>query len=122
SFLNFWLIPFVVSSLSNPLSFSSLRICFILIDCYQTGLAGMNEEKPDQKMLDRAKRLQAIAQNGLTYAKDQYDVERFEQVQAIAAEIMADRTPQSVEEIVDIFSDQVGYATPKVDVRGVVFR
>ena len=82
----------------------------------------MNEEKPDQKMLDRAKRLQAIAQNGLTYAKDQYDVERFEQVQAIAAEIMADRTPQSVEEIVDIFSDQVGYATPKVDVRGVVFR
>lgn len=81
----------------------------------------MKDEKPEQKMLDRAKRLQAIAQNGLTYAQDPYDVERFEQVQAIAAEILADRSPQTVAEIVDLFSDQVGYATPKVDVRGVVF-
>ncbi len=76
----------------------------------------------DPQWLDWAKRLQAISQNGLTYAKDHYDVERFRQVEHIAAEILADKAGVEVQAVLDLFSRQTDYATPKVDVRGVVFR
>jgi ADP-ribose pyrophosphatase YjhB (NUDIX family) len=72
--------------------------------------------------LDWTQRLQAIAQTGLTYAADPYDVERYEQIRDIAAEIAAAHTDAGFEHISGLFSDQAGYATPKVDVRGAVFR
>lgn len=72
--------------------------------------------------LDWAKRLQAIAQTGLAYAKDQYDVERYRRVGQIASEMMsACSTSISSARLVDIFSCEVGYATPKIDVRAAVF-
>src|SRR5919205_2599105 len=70
--------------------------------------------------LDWVKRLQAIAQSGLTYAKDPYDVERYEQVRRIAAEMAASRSGASVDRIDDLFAGESGYATPKLDIRAVV--
>src|SRR5215212_60989 len=67
-------------------------------------------------------RLQAIAQTGLTYAADPYDIERYEQIREIAAEIAAHHTDAGFERISGLFADQAGYTTPKIDVRGVVFR
>ena len=67
-------------------------------------------------------RLQAIAQTGLTFATDQYDVERYEQIREIAAEIAAGHSDADLAQIQGLFSNQSGYATPKVDVRGAVFR
>lgn len=78
------------------------------------------QEEPS--WLGWAKRLQAIAQNGLAYATDPFDAERYEQVWQIAAEILAAASGEPVEVVRGLFSAQVGYATPKVDVRGVVFR
>ena len=49
--------------------------------------ASKEDESPAE--LGWAKRLKAIAQTGLTYAKDQYDIERYESVRQIAAEMMA---------------------------------
>jgi ADP-ribose pyrophosphatase YjhB (NUDIX family) len=72
--------------------------------------------------LDWARRLQAIAQNGLTFSRDHFDIERYEQLRAIAAEIMAAHSESDVSVIRDLFAGQVGYATPKIDVRGAVFR
>jgi ADP-ribose pyrophosphatase YjhB (NUDIX family) len=72
--------------------------------------------------LEWTQRLQAIAQTGLTYAADPYDVERYEQLREIAAEIAASHSDASFEQISGLFADQSGYATPKVDVRGAVFR
>lgn len=75
------------------------------------------------KWLDWAKRLQAIAQTGLTYGKEPYDLERYAAVRQIAAEMMAegggvgDWAP-----VLELFSRDAGYATPKVDVRAAVFR
>jgi len=69
-----------------------------------------------------AQHLQALAQTGLTYCKDPFDIERYEAVRRIAAEIMAsgaglaDSSP-----ILDFFKLDAGYATPKVDVRAAVF-
>ena len=76
----------------------------------------------EPKWLDWAKRLQAIAQNGLTFAEGHFDVERYEQVRQIAAEILADKADAKIEEVVDLFVREQGYATPKVDVRGAAFR
>lgn len=69
-----------------------------------------------------AQQIQAIAQSGLTFSRDIYDIERYEHLRLLAAEMMAAATGGDVEQIVEVFTAQAGYATPKVDVRGVVFR
>jgi len=70
--------------------------------------------------LDWVRRLQAIAQSGLTYAKDPYDVERYEQVRTIAVEVAASHSEATAERINDLFFGESGYATPKLDIRAVV--
>ena len=72
--------------------------------------------------LDWARRLQALAQTGLTYASDPFDIERYGAIRRIAAE-MASREGAETEvvELEQAFEKETGYATPKVDVRGVVF-
>ncbi len=69
-----------------------------------------------------ARALQAHAQDGLAYCKDPYDIERFNAIQEIAAEIMATYGKADLQQVLDLFKEQSGYATPKVDVRAVVFR
>lgn len=75
----------------------------------------------DPQWLDWAKRLQAIAQTGITYSKDHYDTERYEAVRRIATEILGAGTgAASLEPITDLLTRDKGYATPKVDVRAAV--
>jgi len=72
--------------------------------------------------LEWARRFQALAQNGLAYCKDPYDRERYQEIQRLAAEMMA--TGAGLREtvpILDLFKAEVGYATPKIDVRAAVF-
>ena len=76
----------------------------------------------EPKWLEWAKQLQALSQNGLTYAKDPFDRERYEQIQHIAAEMLAEKAGAKTEDVLDLFSREKDYATPKVDVRGAVFR
>jgi ADP-ribose pyrophosphatase YjhB (NUDIX family) len=76
----------------------------------------------EPQWLDWAKRLQSIAQNGLTYARDHFDVERYRQVQQVAAQMLSASSGQDIHRITGLFDQQAGYATPKVDVRGVVFK
>jgi ADP-ribose pyrophosphatase YjhB (NUDIX family) len=73
------------------------------------------------KWLQWAQQLQAIAQTGLAFTQNPFEVERYEQVREIAAEMMAAQSELPPQPIRDLFADQAGYATPKVDVRGVVF-
>ncbi|HYF80084.1 MAG TPA: NUDIX hydrolase [Symbiobacteriaceae bacterium] len=68
-----------------------------------------------------AQRIQSIAQAGLTYSKDPYDLERFTQLRELAAEIMAQHTTVPHELLRTALSLEEGYLTPKVDVRAVVF-
>src|SRR3974390_2063598 len=78
----------------------------------------------DPQWLAWARRLQAIAQTGLTYAKEQYDTERYQAVREIAAEMIAAGSTPPIDPgaLCDFFSRDTGYATPKVDVRAAVFR
>lgn len=76
----------------------------------------------EPKWLSWAKQLQSIAQAGLTYSKDQYDLERFQQIRNLSVEILNEYTEISHEKIKDLFCNEVGYQTPKVDIRGVIFQ
>lgn len=76
----------------------------------------------DSKWLEWVQKLQAIAQNGLTYSENPFDIERFKALQTISAEIMATHTNVEQSYVLDLFTREVGYATPKVEVRGAVFR
>jgi ADP-ribose pyrophosphatase YjhB (NUDIX family) len=72
--------------------------------------------------LEWSKRLQAIAQNGLTFANDPFDVERYGAIREIAAEILSQGSGLPLEVVRGVLERQSGYATPKIDMRGVVFR
>jgi ADP-ribose pyrophosphatase YjhB (NUDIX family) len=72
--------------------------------------------------LDLARQLQSIAQAGLSYSKDIYDLERFEQVKTLAKSVINEYSGMEMERISKILDQDDGYLTPKVDVRGVVFR
>ncbi len=76
----------------------------------------------DPDWLRWVKRLQAIAQDGLTYAWDDHDLTRYGQVREIAAEILAAHSTGSLDQARDLLELETGPATPKVDVRAAVFR
>jgi ADP-ribose pyrophosphatase YjhB (NUDIX family) len=76
----------------------------------------------DPKWLQWTKTLQSIAQNGLTFAQDPYDRERYTQLQRVAVEIMSAYSGADFAQVLDLFQREHGYATPKVDVRAAVFR
>ena len=71
----------------------------------------------NDKWIDFAIRLQSIAQAGLQYGKDKYDKERYEEIRSIAAEMISVKTDIPVERVYDLFCNETGYQTPKVDTR-----
>jgi len=77
----------------------------------------------DPQWLSWTKRLQAIAQTGLSFTRDYYDQQRYEELRAIAAEMMAaGGGVDDSQMVLDLFRGETGYATPKVEVRGAVVR
>lgn len=72
--------------------------------------------------LEMAKRLQAVAQAGLEYTKNKYDIERYQQIRLLSVEILHEFTGMPMKKLLHVFASEEGYQTPKVDVRGVVFR
>lgn len=71
--------------------------------------------------LNWARELQAIAQTGLAFSRDPFDQERYRSIRSLAARIMAEHSEIKLSRIEALFSQQAGYATPKVDVRGAAF-
>jgi ADP-ribose pyrophosphatase YjhB (NUDIX family) len=69
-----------------------------------------------------AKRLAALAQDGLTYSDNEYEIDRYQQIRQIAAEMMSHGFEFETKAFVELLAREQGYATPKVDVRGAVFR
>jgi ADP-ribose pyrophosphatase YjhB (NUDIX family) len=74
------------------------------------------------KWLIIAKELQSIAQAGLTFCENKYDIERYQQIRALSVKIMHAYSDAPLNKITELFATEKGYQTPKVDVRGVVFR
>lgn len=76
----------------------------------------------NEKWLNWAIELQALAQAGLFYGRDVYDIERFQRIRDIAAEMLADRTELPPDTVRGLFCNETGYQTPKIDTRAAVFR
>ena len=76
----------------------------------------------NEKWLDWAIELQSLAQAGLTYCKDPFDRERYERIREITAEMLSDKTDVPVEKVKELFCNETGYQTPKIDTRAAIFR
>jgi ADP-ribose pyrophosphatase YjhB (NUDIX family) len=75
------------------------------------------------KWFEWGRALQSIAQNGLAYSQNAFDIERYQAMRALAAEILATYSGmEGPDALLDLFSSEKGYATPKVDVRGAVIQ
>ena len=78
------------------------------------------EQRP--QWLEWIVELQALAQAGLEYGRDKYDLERYERIREITAEMLARQTDLPTEKVKDLFCNETGYQTPKLDTRAAVFR
>jgi ADP-ribose pyrophosphatase YjhB (NUDIX family) len=78
--------------------------------------------KTKYKWLEIAQNLQSIAQAGLTYTENKYDVERYEQIMQLSKDILSDFSDIHMEKLDEVFKLEKGYLTPKVDVRAAIFR
>jgi ADP-ribose pyrophosphatase YjhB (NUDIX family) len=76
----------------------------------------------DFRWLHWAQQLQAVAQTGDAYAKNDFDRQRYDLVRDIAAAMMAAGSGAEPQAIIELFSPGGGYATPRIDVRAAVFR
>jgi ADP-ribose pyrophosphatase YjhB (NUDIX family) len=74
------------------------------------------------KWLEWAREIDAIGQIGLAYSESPYDRERYGRLRELGAEILSTHSTLSKSEILQIAKADIGYTTPKVDLRGVVFR
>ena len=68
-----------------------------------------------------ALRIRALAQNGLTYSKDEYDIERYHELIDLSDRITSLQTGLKEEKIDINYKPMKEYQTPKVDIRAVVF-
>ena len=74
------------------------------------------------RWLELARRFQALAQTGLAYCKDPYDQVRYEEIRRLAAEMLATGSELTdTAPILNLLTGEIGYATPKIDVRAAVF-
>ena len=76
----------------------------------------------NNKLLNWAIELQSLAQAGLTYGKDKYDIERYQRIRDISAEMIAEKADVSFEKAKELFCNETGYQTPKIDTRAAVFK
>lgn len=76
----------------------------------------------NEPWLQWAVELQSLAQAGLFYAQDAFDRERYERIRAIAAEMIVTKTDLSQEKVTDLFCNEIGYQTPKLDSRAAIFQ
>ena len=78
--------------------------------------------KEREQWLKWAIELQSLAQAGLSYSTDVFDEERYKRIREISAEILEYKTGIDLEKIKDLFCNEVGYQTPKMDSRAAVFK
>ncbi|MGB4660307.1 MAG: NUDIX hydrolase N-terminal domain-containing protein, partial [Mobilitalea sp.] len=71
--------------------------------------------------LSWAKELQFVAQAGLAYSKDHFDIERFARIREISAEMIQSKTDIQMDKVKELFCNETGYQTPKMDTRAAVF-
>lgn len=75
-----------------------------------------------EKWLKWAMEIQSLAQAGLAYTENKYDIERYERLREISAEMIEEKSNMSLEKVKDLFCNEKGYQTPKIDTRAAIFK
>jgi ADP-ribose pyrophosphatase YjhB (NUDIX family) len=86
------------------------------------GAGGRVIENKSVRFLEWAREIQALAQTESHYAKDDFQRDRCRRLMEIAAEMVGENIGIDFLPLTKAFQAQVGYATPKIDVRAAVFR
>ncbi len=76
---------------------------------------------PAETVISLAHELQSLSAAGLTYSKERFDIERYERIREIAAELVASVSDEPVEKVLHIFESDADYQTPKISTRGAIF-
>jgi ADP-ribose pyrophosphatase YjhB (NUDIX family) len=72
--------------------------------------------------LEIATKLKTISQAGKNFAKDDYELKRHQDIEEIAAMVLARHTDMEFNDILEMLQSDCGYPTPKVDSRGAIFK
>ena len=72
--------------------------------------------------LDIARRMLALSQSGLHFTREEYDRERYREIADMAAQLLAAESAHTADALKSTWFVEDGYATPKMDVRGAIFR
>lgn len=75
-----------------------------------------------EKWLEWAIEIQSLAQSGLAYTNNVYDIERYERLREISAEMISYKSDISTDKVKELFCNEKGYQTPKLDTRAVIFK
>lgn len=75
-----------------------------------------------EEWLKLAIEIQSLAQAGLAYTDNVYDIERYERLREISAEMIEEKSNISLEKVKDLFCNETGYQTPKLDTRAAIFQ
>lgn len=75
----------------------------------------------NERWLEWAKELQFLSQVGLTYSKDAFDIERFKRIREISAEMISYQSDIPLKKVKDLFCNEIGFQTPKLDTRAAIF-
>lgn len=75
-----------------------------------------------EQWLKFAIEIKSLAQNGLAYTNNLYDIERYTRLREISAEMLSMKTEFSIEKVKDVFCNETGYQTPKLDTRAAIFK
>lgn len=75
-----------------------------------------------EKWLKWAMEIQSLSQSGLAYANNVYDIERYERLREISAEMIEEKSNINLDKVKDLFCNETGYQTPKIDTRAVIFK
>ncbi len=75
-----------------------------------------------EKWLKWAIEIQSLAQAGLAYTDNNYDIERYNRLREISAEMISEKTNISINKVQDLFCNETGYQTPKLDTRAAIFK
>ncbi|MDR2920869.1 MAG: NUDIX hydrolase [Tannerella sp.] len=83
----------------------------------------MDKKSPNELQWAKlAMELQFLSQGGITYSKDIFDIERFERIRDISAEMMSLGSGYSVDYVKEVFCNETGFQTPKLDTRAAIFQ
>lgn len=81
----------------------------------------VSNNTPKLQWVKLAMELQFLAQGGITYSKDVFDIERFERIREISAEMISLGSGYTIDHVKEVFCNETGFQTPKLDTRAAIF-